>query len=103
MIFAMIGDFDGKFTLDDFLNLSRFQIAAIGFINWFITTFRNKVGNILFAITLDEMHTIVRKKIIEGWFRKTTFDRNDHGLIIFIPILVNHDKDPFDLLKHIKR
>jgi len=49
---------------------------------------------------LEAIVTSMAEEAIKGWFRKTSIHGQEHGLVIFIPILVQHHQDFLQPGKH---
>jgi hypothetical protein len=49
------------------------------------------------------MYPVQCKEIVKCRFRESAFERDQHRLIIFIAVMIDHDENLFELLENVER
>ena len=103
MILAVIRDADAELALGNLGHFARLQVTTIRFVQGLVASFGKHINDAFFAIAGTQVYAVILEEVIEGWFRESAFQWNQHRLIILISILVDHHQDLAKLGKDIKR
>ncbi len=91
-----------KLMLGDLGQLAGLQVGAIGFDQRLVAAFRSQIDDAIFSIALSQVHAIFCKEIFESGLRKAALHGNQHRLIIFVAVLIDHHQNLIELGKYIK-
>ena len=78
-------------TLNQLNALVGFQVEAYGDAFWFLMGCGSEIDNVLLGERPPHEESVVLEQLSKGWFGVAAINRNEHGLVIFVSILIQHE------------
>ena len=73
--------------------LVRAQVAAVGFLDGLVAPLGIEIDDIPVDITFAQVEAVLFEEIVEGRFGEAALDGDQHGLVILVAVVVEHDQD----------
>ena len=71
----------------------RRQVGAVGLEALRVARLGVEVSDVALDIGLQQAHTVARERVAKGQRGYTAFDGDEHGLVVLVAVVVDHDHD----------